>query len=67
MSRTKAKKVMSGQDLRRTLEGRGSNSRRPTLLAEEARLQGRVGGRPRRERRSHAVVARLRPVGVVKG
>jgi tRNA-splicing ligase RtcB len=72
MSRTKARKVMSGQDLVRELEGRGIavTVSQPKLLAEEAPyaykdvsevVQACEGARLSR------TVARLRPVGVVKG
>ena len=72
MSRTKAKKVMSGQDVVRELEGRGIavTVSQPKLLAEEAPyaykdvsevvLACEGAGLSR-------TVARLRPVGVVKG
>ena len=72
MSRTKARKVMSGVELVKQLEGRGIvvATSQPKLLAEEApyaykdvsavvdSCQG--AGLSRK-------VARLRPVGVVKG
>ena len=72
MSRTQAKKRMSGQELVRDLRGRGITVAvsRPKLLAEEAPyaykdvsqvvLACEGAGLSR-------VVARLRPVGVVKG
>jgi tRNA-splicing ligase RtcB (3'-phosphate/5'-hydroxy nucleic acid ligase) len=72
MSRTRAKKVMSGTDLVRELEGQGISVAvsQPKLLAEEAPyaykdvsqvVQACEGAGLSR------IVARLRPVGVVKG
>ena len=72
MSRTKAKKVMSGEELKRQLEDKGIVMARSQwkLLAEEAPyaykdasevVETCEGGRLSR------VVARLRPVGVIKG
>jgi tRNA-splicing ligase RtcB len=72
MSRTQAKKQMSGQDLKRQLEGQGIivAASQAKLLSEEAPyaykdvsevVETCEGARLTR------VVARLRPVGVVKG
>jgi tRNA-splicing ligase RtcB (3'-phosphate/5'-hydroxy nucleic acid ligase) len=72
MSRTKAKKVMSGEDLKRQLESQGILLARSRwkLLSEEAPYAYKDAeeivdvcegaGLSR-------VVARLRPVGVIKG
>jgi tRNA-splicing ligase RtcB len=72
MSRTRAKKVMEGRELVRELEGRGIavSASQPKLLAEEAPhaykdvddvVRACEGAGLSR------IVARLRPVGVVKG
>ena len=72
MSRTKAKKQMSGQDLRTQLEAEGIllAKTRWKLLSEEApyayKDAGEVVAACEGAGLSH-VVARLRPVGVVKG
>ena len=72
MSRTKAKKLMSGQELKRELEGRGIivSAGQSKLLAEEAPYAykdvSEVVETCEGAGLTH-VVARLRPVGVVKG
>jgi tRNA-splicing ligase RtcB len=72
MSRTKAKQVMQGQDLVRELEGRGIAvaASQPKLLAEEAPYAYKDVSEVVRAcegARLSRTVARLRPVGVVKG
>jgi tRNA-splicing ligase RtcB len=72
MSRTKAKKVMSGQDLVKQLEGQGITVAvsQPTLLAEEAPYAYKDVSQVVRAcegARLSKTVARLAPVGVVKG
>jgi len=72
MSRTKAKRVMSGQDLRRTLEGQGIElaPAHVGLLSEEAPYAYKDVSEVVRACEGAGltrVVARLRPVGVVKG
>jgi tRNA-splicing ligase RtcB len=72
MSRTKAKKVMSGEDLRRELEGRGIVLARSKwkLLSEEAPYAYKDAAEVVETCEGvgiSSVVARLRPVGVVKG
>ena len=72
MSRTAAKKHMSGQDLKRDLEGRGI-----TLAASQWKLLSEEAPYAYKEVSEvvdacegagiSKVVARLRPVGVVKG
>jgi tRNA-splicing ligase RtcB len=72
MSRTKAKKVMNGADLVRELEGQGIAvaSSQPRLLAEEAPYAYKDVSQVVRACEGAGLsrtVARLRPVGVVKG
>jgi tRNA-splicing ligase RtcB (3'-phosphate/5'-hydroxy nucleic acid ligase) len=72
MSRTKAKKVMSGAELVRDLEGQGIvvAASQPRLLAEEAPYAYKDVGRVVDACEGAGLtrkVARLRPVGVVKG
>jgi tRNA-splicing ligase RtcB len=72
MSRTKAKKVMSGVDLVRDLEGKGIAVAvsQPKLLAEEAPYAYKDVSQVVRACEGAGLsrtVARLRPVGVVKG
>ncbi|TMK86020.1 MAG: RtcB family protein [Actinobacteria bacterium] len=72
MSRTKAKKVMSGVELVRQLEGRGIAvaASRPGLLAEEAPYAYKDVSQVVRACEGAGLsrmVARLVPVGVVKG
>ncbi len=72
MSRTRAKKVMTGKALVRELEGRGvaMAASRPALLAEEAPYAYKDVSEVVRACEGAGLsrtVARLRPVGVVKG
>lgn len=72
MSRTKAKKVMSGQDLKKELEGQGIVLARSSvkLLSEEAPYAYKDATEVVETCEGAGlsnVVARLRPVGVVKG
>lgn len=72
MSRTAAKKEMSGQDLKRELEGRGITlaASQPKLLSEEAPYAYKDVSEVVETCEGAGiskVVARLRPVGVVKG
>ncbi|HEX2239601.1 MAG TPA: RtcB family protein [Actinomycetota bacterium] len=72
MSRTQAKKVMSGQELKRELEGRGITlaASQWKLLSEEAPYAYKDASEVVETcegARLTKVVARLRPVGVVKG
>ena len=72
MSRTAAKKQMSGQDLKRELEGRGITlaTSQPKLLSEEAPYAYKDVSEVVETCEGAGiskVVARLRPVGVVKG
>jgi tRNA-splicing ligase RtcB (3'-phosphate/5'-hydroxy nucleic acid ligase) len=72
MSRTKAKKLMSGVDLVRDLEGKGISIAvsQPKLLAEEAPYAYKDVSQVVRACEGAGLsrtVARLRPVGVVKG
>ncbi len=72
MSRTKAKKVMSGKDVIEDLEGRGvaTAASQPALLAEEAPYAYKDVSEVVRACEGAGLtrtVARLRPVGVVKG
>jgi len=72
MSRTKAKKLMSGVDLVRDLEGKGIAVAvsQPKLLAEEAPYAYKDVSQVVRACEGAGLsrtVARLRPVGVVKG
>ena len=72
MSRTKAKKQMSGQDLKRELEGQGIivSAGQAKLLAEEAPYVYKDVSEVVETCEGAGltkVVARLRPVGVVKG
>jgi tRNA-splicing ligase RtcB len=72
MSRTAAKKMMRGEDLKRELEGRGITLARSQwrLLSEEAPYAYKDATKivdACEGARLSRVVARLRPVGVVKG
>jgi tRNA-splicing ligase RtcB len=72
MSRTKAKKVMSGQELVQRLEGEGIAvaASQPKLLAEEAPYAYKDVSQVIKACEGAGLsrtVARLRPVGVVKG
>ena len=72
MSRTKAKKMMRGEDLKRELEGKGIHVARSQwkLLSEEAPYAYKDAQEiveTCEGARLSKVVARLRPVGVVKG
>ena len=72
MSRTKAKKVMSGADLKKELEGQGIvvAGSSVKLLAEEAPYAYKDATEVVETCEGAGlskVVARLRPVGVVKG
>jgi tRNA-splicing ligase RtcB len=72
MSRTKAKKVMEGRELVKELEGRGIAvaASQPRLLAEEAPYAYKDVAEVVRACEGaelSRIVARLRPVGVVKG
>lgn len=72
MSRTQAKKEMSGQDLKRQLEAEGITiaSSQPKLLSEEAPYAYKDASQVVESCEGAGiskVVARLRPVGVVKG
>lgn len=72
MSRTAAKKQMSGQELKRELEGRGITlaASQPKLLSEEAPYAYKDVSEVVETCEGAGiskVVARLRPVGVVKG
>ncbi len=72
MSRTKAKKMMSGQDLKKELESQGITlaASQPKLLSEEAPYAYKEVSEVVETCEGAGisrVVARLRPVGVVKG
>jgi tRNA-splicing ligase RtcB len=72
MSRTQAKKQMSGQDLKRELESQGIvlAASQPKLLAEEAPYAYKEVSEVVETCEGAGisrVVARLRPVGVIKG
>ncbi len=72
MSRTQAKKVMSGQDLKKELEDQGITlaASQPKLLSEEAPYAYKEVSEVVETCEGAGisrVVARLRPVGVVKG
>jgi tRNA-splicing ligase RtcB len=72
MSRTQAKKVMSGSDLVQSLEGQGIAvaASQPKLLAEEAPYAYKDVSQVVKACEGAGlsrIVARLRPVGVVKG
>ena len=72
MSRTRAKKETTGQDLKRDLEDRGIvlAASQPKLLAEEAPFAYKDVSEVVETCEGAGiskVVARLRPVGVIKG
>ena len=72
MSRTKAKKMMSGEDLKKELEAKGIQLARSQwkLLSEEAPYAYKDAGEVVETCEGAGlsrVVARLRPVGVIKG